>query len=56
MSAPRASRGRHRLLAAGGAALGIVAGFVLLASGATSLAAPVLAVTYLALIPAALLA
>ena len=53
MSAPRP--GRRRFVAAA-AALGVFAGFVLLATGATSLAAPVLVVTYLALIPAALLA
>jgi hypothetical protein len=53
MSAPRS---RRRRFVAGAAALGILAGFALLATGAASLAAPVLVVTYLALIPAALLA
>lgn len=53
MSAPRS---RRRPLVAGVAALGVLAGFALLATGADSLAAPVLVVTYLALIPAALLA
>ena len=51
-----APRSRRRLLVAGAAALGILAGFVLLIAGAASFAAPILVVTYLALIPAALLA
>ena len=50
-----ARRSRRRPLLAGAASFGVLAGFALLATGAASLAAPVLVVTYLALIPAALL-
>lgn len=50
-----AFRSRRRALLAGGAALALVAGYVLLATGAATVAAPLLVVSYLALIPAALL-
>ena len=53
MSEPRT---RRRALAAGAAVLGLAAGYIALAAGGASVAAPLLVVTYLALIPAALLA
>ena len=52
MSAPRA---RRRLVLGALGAAGAAAGFALLAAG-VSAAAPILVVSYLALIPAALLA
>jgi hypothetical protein len=49
------ARRSRRAVLAGVAALGLVAGYLLLATGAATAAAPLLVVSYLALIPAALL-